>query len=238
MQWWYSQVWYEAFWPLLRHLNSYFYPKSFDKPILCSLLSNRQTMSRGNMFWSEATHLVLSCRWTAGGSCRARRSTGRSRARSSPRSLLQSWSSYLAGSASSSHIAEEQDKVKTYFIKNSRLLILAQQCAACCLQAHHYIAHSGHSVHHHLYLKINVTHSTVFHPNTRWWSQCLGACLPLNKPGCVAVGAALQLSSCLCRSDAAELFWCLFCLFFLAQHSPAQSASYRRYNSYFPCFSL
>lgn len=175
---------------------------------------SRQTMSRGKMFWSEATHLALSCRWTAGGSCRARRSTGRSRARSSPRSLLQSWSSYLAGSASSSHIAEGEDKVEAYFIKNSRLLILAQQCAACCLQTHHYIAHSGHSIHHHLYLKINVTHSTVFHPNTRWWSQCLGACLPLNKPGCVAVGAAVQQSSCLCRSDAAELFWCLFCLFF------------------------
>lgn len=83
---------------------------------------SRQTMSRGKMFWSEATHLALSCRWTAGGSCRARRSTGRSRARSSPHSLLQSWSSYLAGSASSSHIAEGEDKVKTYFIKNSRSL--------------------------------------------------------------------------------------------------------------------
>lgn len=78
---------------------------------------SRQTMSRGKMFWSEATHLALSCRWTAGGSCRARRSTGRSRARSSPRSLLQSWSSYQAGSASSSHIAEGEDKVEAYFIK-------------------------------------------------------------------------------------------------------------------------
>ena len=110
---------------------------------------SRQTVSRGKMFWSEVTHLALSCRWTAGGSCRARRSTGRSRARSSPHSLLQSWSSCLAGSASSSHIAEEEDKVETYLIKNGRSLLLTQHCAACCLQSHHYVTHSGHTGHHH-----------------------------------------------------------------------------------------
>lgn len=71
----------------------------------CSLHPHFSASLLNDAFSSPRSHLFLSCRRRAGCSCRARRSTCRSRARSSPRSPLHRQRSCPAGFDASSHIA-------------------------------------------------------------------------------------------------------------------------------------
>lgn len=84
----------------------------------------------------SAAHLGLSCRWTAGGSCRGRHSTGRSHARSWPHSPPRSWSSCPAGWVSSFHIAGKEEKAQ---LTNNAKKILLRAIAA--LRPSHTIQH-------------------------------------------------------------------------------------------------